>query len=241
MELTTITYTFRFEDHAEEIFRLQFDCHTCELLVTLPAIPPDWTALSFHQCPNCPLDVASYPQCPLAVRVADMATKLGGLLPYQTTHLTVQTAERTLSQSTSMQSAAGSLMGLVMAASGCPHTAFFKPMARFHLPLASTEETIYRSVSTYLLAQYFLYKTGRPVDFDLKGLERIYGQIHTVNVAVAERLLAASKIDSSVDAVVQLDLYAITFLGILEQPLESIRQLFDAYFQQIGACDETAA
>lgn len=241
MELKTITYTFQFEDHAEETFRLQLDCRTCELLVTLPAIPPAWTALTFHQCPNCPLDVASYPQCPLAVRVADIAIKLGGLLPYQTTYLTVKTEERTLSQSTSIQSATGSLMGLVMAASGCPHTAYFKPMARFHLPLASTEETIYRSVSMYLLAQYFLHKAGQPVDFDLKGLERIYEQIHTVNVAVAERLLAASKIDSSVDAVVQLDLYAITFLGILDQPLKAIRPLFDAFFKQFGASDGTPA
>jgi hypothetical protein len=241
MDLTTITYTFQFEDHAEETFRLQLDCRTCELIMELPAMPPAWTALTFHQCPNCPLDAVSHPQCPLSARVAHIATKLGGLLPYQTTYLTVKTEDRTFSQSTSIQSAAGSLMGLVMAASGCPHTAFFKPMARFHLPLASTEETIYRSVSMYLLAQYFRHKAGQSVDFELKGLERIYEQIHTVNVAVAERLLAASKIDSSVDAVVQLDLYAITFLGIPDQPLEEIRPLFDAFFKQTGDSDGATA
>ena len=29
-----------------------------------------------------------------------------------------------------------------------------KPMVRFHLPFATVEETVFRSVSTYLLSQY---------------------------------------------------------------------------------------
>jgi hypothetical protein len=37
-----------------------------------------------------------------------------------------------------------------------------KPMARFHLPLASEEETIYRATTMYLLAQYFLREVRSP-------------------------------------------------------------------------------
>ena len=37
-----------------------------------------------------------------------------------------------------------------MALSGCPVLEQLKPMARFHLPFASVEETIYRAASMYL-------------------------------------------------------------------------------------------
>ena len=55
--------------------------------------------------------------------------------------------------------------------------------------------------------------------------------IHTVNTYIAERLLAASKTDSSIDDVVKLDIYAMTLLGILDEPLEEIRHLFEAYLK----------
>jgi len=44
-----------------------------------------------------------------------------------------------------------------------------KPMVRFHLPFASIEETKYRAISMYLLAQYFLYQQGSQPDWDLKN------------------------------------------------------------------------
>jgi hypothetical protein len=153
-------------------------------------------------------------------------------LPYEKAHLQVKLADRTISQDTTIQSAVGSLTGVIMAVSGCPHTAYFRPMARFHVPLASAEETIYRSVSMYLMAQYFLHKDGVPIDCELDGLTRIYENIHTVNASLAERFLAASKRDSSIDAVVQLDIYAMTFLGILDEPLEELRPLFTAFFRE---------
>ena len=54
-----------------------------------------------------------------------------------------------------MEIAIRSLIGLIMALSGCPHMEFFKPLARFHLPWASLEETTLRSASIYLLMQFF--------------------------------------------------------------------------------------
>ena len=59
-----------------------------------------------------------------------------------------------------------------MATSGCPHMDFFKPMARFHLPLANAEETVYRATSMYLLAQYFLQREGKEADMELEGLKK---------------------------------------------------------------------
>ena len=232
MASISIYYGFKFSDTVEEVFHLQIDAQTFELINNIPEIVPAWARLSFHQCPHCPLRPETHPYCPLAANLANIVPHFKEFLPYAKTHLSVITAERTISQQTTVQEGVGSLMGLIMPASGCPYTAFFKPMARFHLPLASAEETIYRAISMYLMAQYFLHKDGKAVDFEFKGLEKVYEDIHTVNTSMAERFLAASEKDSSIDAVVQLDIYAMTFLGILEQPLEDIRHLFHSYLEK---------
>jgi hypothetical protein len=231
METISIYYGFKFEDNSEEVFHLQMDIQKFELVNNIPDVLPPWAELSFHQCPHCSLNLEAHPHCPLAANLVNIITHFNQFLPYEKTQLSVTTEEREISQDTTVQAGVGSLMGLVMATSGCPYTAFFKPMARFHLPLASSEETIYRSVSMYLMAQYFLHKQGKGIDLEFKGLEQIYENIHTVNTSIAERFLAASKTDSSIDAVVQLDIYAMTFLGILDEPLEEIRHLFEAYLK----------
>ena len=46
-----------------------------------------------------------------------------------------------------------------MATAGCPWTDRLRPMARFHLPFANEAETVYRSVSMYLLSREM---TGAP-------------------------------------------------------------------------------
>jgi hypothetical protein len=229
MEPISIYYNFVFEDESEQLFHLQLHPQTLELLGNLPDELPSWTDLTLHQCPHCPLDAATSPQCPLAANLVNIVKHFNRFLPYQDIHLDVVTAERMISQETTVQAGLGSLLGLIMATSGCPHTAYFKPMARFHLPLASNEETMYRSISMYWLAQYFRHQTGREMDMELKGLEHIYEDVHTVNTFIAKRFLAASYKDSSVEAVVQLDVYAQTFLGILDEPLEEMRYLFEPF------------
>lgn len=231
MDIVSLYYHFKFKDDTEEVFELHIDKQKFELM-NRPANLPSWTVLSFHQCSHCPLDPEKSPHCPLAANMVNIVKRFDKFLPYEKVHLDVTTEERTISQDTTIQAAVGSLMGLVMASSGCPHTAYFKPMARFHLPLASPEETIFRSASMYLMAQYFLNKEGKEVDIELKGLAEIYENIHTVNATIAERFLAAKEKDSSIDAVVQLDIYAMTFLGIPEEPLEDIRPLFHAFFEK---------
>ena len=123
-------------------------------------------------------------------------------------------------------------MGLIMATSGCPHTSFFKPMARFHLPLASADETIYRATSMYLLAQYFLRKQGQETDLELEGLAKIYHNIQLINKALAERLRAITDKDSAINALILLDIFAQTLPYAIEDSLEEVRYLFTPYLIQ---------
>jgi len=102
-------------------------------------------------------------------------------------------------------------------------------MARYHLPLASTDETIYRATSMYLLAQYFRKTAGKKADLDFQGLKEIYQNMQILNGAIAERLRSASKTDSSVNAVILLDMFAMALPLAIEESLAELRSLFTSF------------
>jgi hypothetical protein len=225
-----IRYYFAMPEGVQEVFDLQFDEQKLELVDNIPAVLPAWTELGFNQCSHCSLTPAAHPYCPLAANLVSIVERFEGFASYSEIQVDVMTSERFIIQDTSVQRGMSSLMGLVMAMSGCPHMAFFKPMARFHLPFASAEETVYRATSMYLLAQYFLKKQGKDADLDLTGLRKIYENIEVVNVAIAKRLRAATEADSAVNAIILLDIYTKAIPVVIEESLEEIRYLFAPYF-----------
>lgn len=208
------------------VFELCFD-NRVRLLAAADPAPPDWTALENHRCPNCPLDPETNSRCPAALALVPLVAEFDSLLSHDHVRLEVETAERIISRETTIQRAVSSLMGLLMAASGCPRTTFFRPMARFHLPLASEEETIYRAAATYLLTQYFQrHRPGFSPDFALEGLNEIYRHIQQVNRAMAQRLRGASRSDSSVNAIILLDMYAKAMPYAIKQALDELAAFF---------------
>jgi len=232
MGTMTIKYYFTLPEGVREVFNLQFDAQELELVGSIQDVLPPWTKLDFHQCPNCPLTPDTHPHCPLAARLVDIVQRFEGLVSYSEIQVDVMTAERFITQETTVQRGMSSLMGLVMATIGCPHMAFFKPMARFHLPFASAEETVYRATSMYLLAQYFLHKEGHQADLDLTGLREIYNNIEIVNVSVAKRLRTATEADSAINAIILLDIYTKAIPVVIEESLEEIRYLFAPFFRE---------
>lgn len=232
METITIRYSFALADGLQEIFDLRLDAQSLDLVGNIPDTLPSWTNLDFHQCPNCPLTTRTHPHCLIAVNLVNMVKRFEGLLSYGEIQVDVITEERFICQDTTVQRGISSLLGLVMATSGCPHTAFFKPMARFHLPFASKKETVYRATSMYLLAQYFLKQEGRNADLELTGLTKIYDDVEVVNISIAERLRAATETDSTVNAVILLDIYTKALPLIIEESLEEIRYLFTPFIVQ---------
>jgi hypothetical protein len=99
-------------------------------------------------------------------------------------------------------------------------------MARYHLPFATQEETIFRVVSTYLLEQYFRHKQALSIDMELDNLKKVYGEIQIVNKAMSSRLRTIGIEDSAVNAVVLLDIFAKMMPYSIEDSLEEIRYLF---------------
>ena len=232
METINIRYHFKMKDGTEEIIDLRLHDKTLDLLNDIPENLPAWTKINFHQCPHCPLDIQKYTYCPVAIHLIKMIELLKSLLSYDEIHVDITTPQRHVSRETSAQKGVSSLMGLIMATSGCPHMEFFKPMARFHLPLSSVEETIYRATSMYLLAQYFLQKEGRKADMELEGLKKIYHNIKIINESMAGRLRAISDKDVALNSLVILDIFAQTLPFAIEESLEDVRYLFSSYFKE---------
>jgi len=226
-----ITYLFTMADGSCERFALELDPTTLTLRQGPLAAPPAWTALSFNQCRHCPFSSGQEPLCPVAVNLAPLLERLDHLASHDHTALEVITEERCVSQRTTAQRAIGSLMGLLIATSRCPHTHFFKPMARFHLPLASGDETIYRATANFMLARHFRQGTDGNASESLDSLNVIYRNMQTVNCAMAERLRTAAQTDSSVNAIILLDMYAKSMPYVIKGNLEELRQLFVPYLE----------
>ena len=226
METISIRYIFSIKDGSKEEFNLELDNRTFRLITKLPKNPPSWTKLDFHQCPHCPLAINEHPHCPLALNLVGIVEQFKGSFSYDEIDVEVMTEQRSIFRNTSAQEGISSLMGLVIATSSCPHTDFFKPMARFHLPFADEEETVWRAIATYLMAQYFLILKGHRKNLDMDGLAKIYDNIEKVNISIVKRLRAASRKDSTVNALVHLDVFAKHLTPGLEESLNGLQHIF---------------
>lgn len=227
MSTLLITYKVATPDSRERVFNLELDRDTAELTSAPNPNPPPWTELAFHQCEGCPLSKDTR-HCPAALHLANVIDGFADLVSYDQVRVTVDSEERSVIATLSAQQALASLMGLIMASSGCPRTAVFRPMARFHLPFSSESETAYRVASMYLVAQQFKARSGEPADFKLENLESVYRGVHSVNRAMAQRLRAASRQDAIVNAIVLLDVYSSLVPVAIHDILDEVKPAFAA-------------
>ena len=229
MEIISFRYIFDLPEGRQVQMDIHLDSQRLNIINNCPDVLPEWVALDFYKCAHCPLSATTHKHCPLAANLVNIINHLDTLHSYQQIRIKVIMENRTITQNTTIQKGLSSLMGLVIATSGCPHTTFFKSMARFHLPLADEDETICRVTSMYLLTQYFLMNEGKPADFVLKGLMELYDNMHIINTTIAKRLRAASKTDSAVNAIVLLDIFTSVLPLSIETCLQDIRHLFNFY------------
>ncbi len=229
MDIIEITYCFHLEDKKRETFKLRLDAGSLELISDNGAPVPEWAALEYHQCSNCTHNREETPYCLVAKNLASVISRFDAICSHEKIDLEVITDERRIIQNTTAQRAISSLLGLIFATSGCSHTAYMKPMARFHLPLASHEETTFRAAGMFLLAQYFQEKAGQGGKFDMAGLKDIYQALHVINIAISDRIRSALSAEASINAVVILDTRANLIPFSIEEQFDEIRHLFDAY------------
>jgi len=225
-----IAYRFLLKGGQERRFELNLDPQTLSFIPAAGEPPSEWTRLSNRQCPHCPLREDRHPQCPIARNLAGVIGEFAQSISFEEAEISIATEAREYRRRAPLQSGISSLIGLVMVTSGCPHLDKLRPMVYTHLPFSSTEETIYRAISMYLLAQYLRQKRGLRPDWELAGLVKVYEAISLVNKHFVERLKAVKLQDASLNAIVKLDCFAAMTSTIIEaQALAGVESLFRTY------------
>jgi hypothetical protein len=223
------TYLFLFEDGASIRFAIDLDPETFEMPEPHPEEWPEWTGLAFRKCPNCPLDEASSPRCPAAARLSAVVEAFRNAHSWAPVQVVVETPERTYSRHTDLQQGLSSMIGLVMATSGCPILARLRPMAFTHLPFMSPEESTFRTLSMYLLAQHVRQRAGLVPDRNLEHLLSLLEQCRETNIAFVRRLQSLGVKDATLNALARLNaLGEITSLSV-ESDLSRLESLFRPY------------
>jgi hypothetical protein len=158
--------------------------------------------------------------------MAGVVEQLKALVSFDTVGVTVTQTERTMHAETTAQQAMSSVLGLIMATAGCPWTDHLRPMARFHLPFASEAETVYRSISMFLLACEI---TGSRMTQGFAEFEELYRNLHVVNRDMSRRLGAATRTDPARNAMALLDSYTTLLPAALEDSFDELKPLFEAW------------
>ena len=221
-----IVYDFAFPDGAVRSYAVELDRASLSLLPGGSERPPDWARLENHQCGHCPLVPAEHPYCPVATNLSALVEFFKDKASVAQATVTVTTEERTYVKQLPLQRGIFGIFGLVMATSSCPYMDFLKPMARFHLPFSTAEETIVRSVSMYLLHQYFVAKRGGEPDLGLERLETHYANIQQVNDGILERIKGVVQNDADLNALIILQSFADLLTMAISKDLSKIEPLF---------------
>lgn len=228
-------YLFSFPDGQKKQFYVDFDAQSLQSKLSTETLYPDWAQLEFHQCLNCPLTSEDYLYCPLAVNLVPIIYWCKDLNSYEEVEISVTSNEREVRANTSLQRGISSLLGLLMSSSACPKMKFLRPLARFHLPLATQEETIFRAVSMAFLAGYFdgkdrsLSVAGEREqgDYDsLINLKHKYAELEDLNRYIADRIRNAIRKDAAVNAIVLLDILSKEVSYSIDDSLHQISYLF---------------
>ncbi len=224
-EPNIVSYNYRIGEE-----ELHFNINTADTAVSpadiAPGPFPAWTRLEHQQCACCPLKVENCSHCPAAIRMYEVLEKFKDYVSIQQVQLTVKTQRRTFIQNCDLQSSLNSMLGLLMATSGCPVVGQLRSMATFHIPFCSIEETLFRSVGAYLTKQYFAQQEGKEPDWELTGLKQFYDELEQLNQAFAERIRSIERSDAISNAMVIFFSTSIIVASALEENLEEYKDYF---------------
>ncbi|MFQ3230774.1 DUF6901 family protein [Reinekea sp.] len=221
----SITYLFKFIENGTEL-RIETAAAEEIKVERIPVDPAPWTKLEYCQCTNCPLDRTQIERCPAALDIQPIVEDFRKLPGFTKVEVSVITSNREYHKTTGLEEGLRSLMGLVMANSACPILKNLKPMAFTHLPFASQEEFIVRSVGTYLLRQYYNMKDHEEADWNLDGLVSLNRELQLVNQAVWQRVHSACEGDSNLKALLSFFTLSSSVSYSLESQLKKLKGRF---------------
>ncbi|MDZ7765700.1 MAG: hypothetical protein U5K00_15000 [Melioribacteraceae bacterium] len=232
-ELRKYSYKLEFEDGKTETFNIFLEPSTLQIVRQSKEQPADWTKLENFECDHCPINKDEFEYCPVAVNLEELIKFFSERASYEKVKVTVETEERSYYKETDLQSAVGSLMGILMPASGCPILAKLRPMLRFHLPFSDLDETEFRVFAMFSLAQFLRHKKGKEPDWEMKSLAELYDNIQKINTNVAKQISELEKRDASINSVIVLNnLAAFVSMNLDEEDFSNLSKIFSTWISE---------
>lgn len=225
-----IAYRFTFKDGRVRDFALVLDRSTLQVIAAPRNVYPEWTALSYKKCPNCPLDEARHPRCPVATNLVDVVEAFKDVRSFEEVDVSVDVPERRYLKRAPVQQALSAMIGVLTAASGCPVLDKLRPMVQTHLPFMSPEESTYRLIGMYLLAQYFRDKQGLQPDWDLDQLVRLLEECRQTNAGLVRRLQTLGITDATLNALAELNTMGEISSLSIEDDLKRLEKIFGDHY-----------
>lgn len=218
-------FSYKFTDANQSEFLIDVNVDENKNLIVdknnMPIELLEKAKLNFHKCSNCPLqDKVEY--CPAGLAILNTTHHFEDINSYEKYAITVSSKNRIYSNECDIQKGLQSLFGLIFALSGCPHTTFLKPMAKYHLPFSDSEETIIRVLSFHLLNNFAdsLSQTNNQtktiLEVNIDKLKKNYEQITTINHFLIKRIESIEHKDAARNAMIVLE----TFSQMLKMEFE---------------------
>ncbi len=224
-------YSFRYSDGTIKKLTLELDNQTLSF-INKDTNTPSWAKLDNNRCPNCKLDLKENEFCPIAKNLTGVVKMFQNSDSSEKVEVTLKSNDRIYIKQTTIQRGLSSLIGIIMTTSGCTILDKLRPLVRYHLPLASLDETRFRVISMYLIAQYYREENGLEPDWKLNDLSKIYAEIQIVNKFFCDRLISMKMEDASINALTILNCFAnyIPF-SLSENLLSNMDSSFKIFLQ----------
>lgn len=231
-----VIYEFNFAGGAKKTFSMDFTHETHEIIVrgNYKDIP-EWANLEYRKCPKCPLDPEMVTFCPVAFNISRLMHSFGPMVSTEKCFVRCVTYQRSYSKMTDVMSGLTSALSLVTLSSPCPYLLPLRSLARFHMPFFTPEESLVRTISFYLLSQYFTKKKGGSPDWELEKLNKIFGFLKMVQEGMMSRTKDVFEGDACVNALHSFHVM-IEFISFeIESAVECLESYF--YHGQSGSVD----
>ncbi len=163
---------------------------------------PDWVKLEFHQCTICPYKAENITFCPAAFELQDVILQCSSCISYERVELSRLAEEGTVTTETDMQKALFAVIGEKAISSGCRILNSRQWSLDYYSMLTTPENLFYRSISSYLMRQFFTSPGN--FDPDLKGHLDYLDEVIDIFGKLLERIRGESSQDANNNALVRM-------------------------------------
>ena len=163
---------------------------------------PDWVKLEYHQCPICPFNSENITFCPAAFEMQDVIHQCSSCISTERVELSRIAEEGTVTTETDMQKALFAVIGEKAISSACSVLNSRQWSLDYYSILTTPENLFYRSISSYLMRQFFT-SSGNCAP-DLKGHLDYLDEVIDIFGKLLERIRGETSQDANNNALVSI-------------------------------------